>query len=190
MTSVHGVEREWPPGPGTLRGMRSSLGHLLALAVLSLVPSSAAADVVFPLECPPGLDIRGHHERDCWPRTCTSDAQCGDGASCRQVSRCVETRDIHEGDSPEGTPRDFDQGPCTTDGACTAGGACRQLSRCEPTEATPSFVNGRWTSEPYIAPREAPTSMCAASAPGHAGHGVALLALAALGCALARRRRG
>lgn len=139
--------------------MRSrAFASTVFLAITAIAPS-AAADAIMPITCPPGLDVRGHHTRDCWPRACTADAPCGDGAACRQVSRCIRTRDIHEGDSMETTPRDYDDGPCAAGRACSEGATCRQLSRCEPTEATASFVNGRWTSEDYVPPAR---GMCAA----------------------------
>lgn len=160
----------------------------LALALMALAPVRASADVIQRLECPPGLDVRGAHERDCWPRACTSDAQCGAGAQCRQVSRCIQTRGIHEGDTPEPTPRDFDVGPCGEGGACPSEASCRSFSRCEPTEATPAFANGRWTRQPHERPAIPPPSGgCAAAAPPAGPGGLTPLALG-LSCARAGRR--
>lgn len=161
----------------------------LLLGALALVATRARADVVEDLACPPGLDVRGGHERDCWPRTCTSDAQCGEGASCRPVSRCIQTRDIHEGDSPDTIPRDLDVGACGANGSCASPGAlCRPLSRCEPREATPAFVDGRWTGERYVAPMGAGCS--ATPARPHAGELTLLAAIGGVVLAAARRWRG
>jgi hypothetical protein len=142
------------------------------------------ADAIAPLSCPPGLDVRGRHERDCWPRACADDAACGSGAACRSVTRCVLVRQIHEGDSTETVPREIDDGPCTPEGGCLGEGAtCRELRRCEPTSPTPAFVEGRWTGVPYEAP-----AGCAAG-PTRSGSGIFVLAFLAL-AAVARAQRG
>lgn len=147
-----------------LAAQTTHVGVLLGLPFVllaTMLASRVRADVVAPVACPPGLVIRGGHDRECWPRTCNNDSECGDGATCRSVARCIVTRQVHEGDSPDTVSRDVDQGPCVGD-ACGGGGSCRTFMRCEPREETPSFVDGRWTGVPYEAP--AASSGCAIGA--------------------------
>lgn len=118
--------------------------------IVSSAVAMARADVIAHLDCPPGSEVRGSHSRDCWPRACTpgaGDSQCGEGASCVRVSRCIRAERYHDGDDPEPRQREVDDGACGADGACTREGAsCRELTRCEPSASSAATTTGTGAS--------------------------------------------
>ena len=158
---------------------------------LFLATSLARADAIEPFEgaCPPGLRLgESGHAEVCEAISCTSDAQCGDGAACRPVSECWAPREVSPSDgrlADDLVVRDVVIGLCAANGTC-AEGRCATRRQCEPTASTEAWDSSghRWTGQPYHAG-------CAIdpSSPGSwdAGAGLASLGLGLL--VVARRRR-
>lgn len=129
---------------------------LLAALALWVVPGAARADAISPFEgeCPPGLDrgIAGHAEV-CAPRACELDAQCGDGAACREIHECWAEREVSN-ERVEGTHRaQIVVGACQGGRCAEADARCHTRRQCEPTGATPAWdaTGRRWTGEPHVA---------------------------------------
>lgn len=163
------------------------LAFTLALSSMTIT-SIARADAIMPFEgdCPPGLDRAiASHSEVCRPRACTSDAQCGSGAACREIAECWAPRPFSPSDGREENDevmRDQVIGLCAAGNAC-AEGHCETRRQCEPTERTDAWdpAARRWTAEPY----RAPSVGCVAS-PAHRSWP---LAWVAIGAALTARRR-
>ncbi len=130
--------------------------RILFFALALLVPTAARADAILPFEgeCPPGLDrgIQGHAE-GCFPRVCESDAQCGDGAACREVHECWAEREVSN-ERLEGTHRaQIVVGACEGGRCAEADATCATRRQCEPTGSTPAWdaTERRWTGEAHVA---------------------------------------
>jgi MYXO-CTERM domain-containing protein len=169
--------------------MRGWARLAVALFVIA-VPTIANADAIVPFEgeCPPGL-VRGmaDHAEGCFPRACTSDAECGAGAACREIRECWAPREHWGGrvrlEQPE--MRDTMVGLCARDGTC-AEGQCRARRQCEPTAPTPAWSpeQRRWTGQPHP-----PRGLCSVGVPSSEGDGVLAIAVLALATIALRRRR-
>lgn len=166
------------------------LATLLTLLSALSAPSLALADAIAPFdgECPPGLD-RGEqgHAEACIPRACTTDADCGSGAACREIRECWAPRpDYGDGrvDLPEPPIRDTVIGRCAADGSCSEG-HCDARRQCEPTAQTDAWdpQNRAWTQVPYSRP------LFGCSASGAAGSSIALAVGLAVIVSSRRRRR-
>ncbi|WP_157068925.1 MYXO-CTERM sorting domain-containing protein [Sandaracinus amylolyticus] len=162
--------------------MRARLALVIAIAWTDV----ARADAIIPFEgeCPPGLRIgvSGHAE-SCVPIACSSDAECGRGAACREVHECFAPRRFtSDGRVIYDTPvmREVVVGSCGGDRTC-AEGECRTRRQCEPTDDTPAWDPRmrRWTGETHR------SGTCSV---GHGGGSPAWLALVAMVIALRARR--
>lgn len=166
------------------------IATLLTLLSALASPSLALADAIAPFdgECPPGLD-RGEqgHAEACIPRACSTDADCGSGAACREIRECWAPRpDWGDGRLPvdEPTMRDMVIGLCAADGTC-AEGHCDARRQCEPTAHTDAWDAERraWTQVPYSRP------LFGCSASGAAGSSIVLLVVGAAIVSIRQRRR-
>ncbi|HJK93380.1 MAG TPA: hypothetical protein RMH85_18115 [Polyangiaceae bacterium LLY-WYZ-15_(1-7)] len=169
---------------------RCAFAFALALALVLGAGSQASADAIMTFEgaCPPGTEKGiAHHAEACIPRTCTSDSDCGSGASCQELCVCRAPREFRgEGrivyDEP--VTRVVEVGFCDAAGACPEGerGTRRQ---CEPDEDTPAWnrAGHSWSGQPHP-----DSGLCAAGGAREAG-GTALALLGAGGLLAWRRRR-
>ncbi|UJR82385.1 hypothetical protein [Sandaracinus amylolyticus] len=166
--------------------MRAAIAVLVSIAWVGV----AHADAIMPFdgECPPGLreGISGHAEA-CIPIACSSDAECGSDAACRDVHECFAPREFtSDGRVVYETPvvRDVVVGACRADRTC-AEGECRSRRQCEPTDDTPAWDPRmrRWTGETHRG------STCSVAHGGGSSTWIALVGLVALVTLRARRSR-
>lgn len=167
-----------------------TLALTLAISWMTAV-SVVHADAINPIEgeCPPGLDVAmSGHAEVCSPRACTTDAQCGARAACREIGECWAPREVSPSDGRvfgDSVMRDVPIGLCGAGGAC-AEGHCATRRQCEPTITTDAWdpVARRWTATPY----HAPLVSCAAS-PANDRSLIALFGMSAALALVCRRRR-
>ncbi len=111
---------------------RSLLLSLLLPLALGL-SGQAAADVGPAPRCPTGLQSAYLYGRYCAPVTCTTDADCGGGASCAERSFCLAPRTP---DTPDAIAW---QGNCEGGATCSQGATCSRARYCGgPVAAQPS----------------------------------------------------
>jgi MYXO-CTERM domain-containing protein len=152
----------------------------VSIAIL-LSASVAAADAVAPppTDCPNGTHGESSHTGPyCAPQTCSSDADCSGGQTCRELAMCIAQQAcgglmLDAGPYPDGgfpPPCRFD----AVHGLCNAGAACT-TGTCE-------------TRRVCAAPEPSASPGCGCRA-GAGGSIAGALAVIALGLAIAARRR-
>ena len=145
----------------------------------------ARADVVGPPpdDCPEGTEgATCHGGPYCSPVECTSDAECGNGETCKDKPLCVSTISCAGLLPPDANPMDYErtkiESPCPTGNECTQGATCKTQKVCVPAASSSGSAS---SSDSGCGCRLAP------SAPHETSLGA--LALGALGAATFARRR-
>jgi MYXO-CTERM domain-containing protein len=162
--------------------MRRALFLLAALGAALLAPAPARADVVSPppKNCPNGTDPETcHGPPHCAPHLCASDADCKGAGVCKSASFCVSSINCGGGWHPS-QPVQSVSGVCT--GTCPSGETCSTLKVCMGSAAPLPSAPPASTAKPSSG------GSCGV-APGPAGAGAWLAALAAAAACARRRSR-
>ena len=146
---------------------------MLIMLVLVLA-GTASADAIDVPQCEHGWIAQHHgHSASCAPPICTTDAECGSG-HCVDVARCFRTQPMDTGRTvlPPGAPQPTYEAPI--DALCAADGSCAAEAHCaHERECTAPPTHG---------------GLCSVGHAGAPSSTFALIALALLVTAAARRR--
>jgi uncharacterized protein (TIGR03382 family) len=153
--------------------------------VLATLPALAQADVGPAPTCPAGLRSAYWMGRFCAVVPCTSDAECGDGATCETRAYCVDAR--------EGTPDVGFAGTCENGAACPGSATCSTQRYCGAPSggaAAPPAPGNPPTTEPTspAGPSAPASSRGCSAAPGQPA-GALAGTLLLIGVVLGLRRR-
>ena len=171
---------------------------LAAAAVLLLSNPRARADDIAPppSDCPPGaVGASSHLGEWCRPATCTTNADCAAGQTCRPGALCVEhetgTLGAHQQNAPY--TRDVVRGPdcnaCAAPAHCLSGNLCNGVPSAGQPPMDHVITHGVEDHQP------APTSQATGADDGgcstapRATSALALLSVALVAVAAAARRR-
>ncbi|MDC3954948.1 hypothetical protein [Polyangium jinanense] len=109
---------------------------VFGLSALAFV-TPARADVVGPPpdECPEGTEGGSCHGGPyCRPIECTSDAECGNGETCKDQPLCVSTISCVGLLPPDASPMDFEtpkiEALCPNGNECMQGATCKTQKVC------------------------------------------------------------
>ncbi|MDI3282700.1 hypothetical protein [Polyangium sp. 15x6] len=115
---------------------------VFGLSALAFV-TSARADVVGPPpdDCPEGTEgATCHGGPYCSPIECTSDAECGNGETCKAQPLCVSTIGCAGLLPPDASPMDFErtkiEALCPNGNECTQGATCKTQKVCVPAASS------------------------------------------------------
>jgi hypothetical protein len=171
---------------------------LVLASIVMLVPATAFAESAkAPENCPPGSVGKASGAFAwCEPTVCVIDTDCGAGMVCRTLGLCMNAGTVGK-DAGE---RLSVTNVCGASKSCPADTVCSEMPRCvEPAYAQRMSLLAPGQAAPASSASAAPPndmmpkkSACGCTVPGARNDGLAgfaILGFAAIGAAVARRRR-